>query len=93
MHTVELLKQALDLARRSGYQIRQEWLDGSPGGACVIRGQKWLFLDPSRPRQELLGDVLDALWSDPGVTAIDVSSELLREFDDRPKTAAQRKAA
>jgi hypothetical protein len=93
MHTVELLEQALELARRSGYRVRQEWLDGSAGGACVIRGQKWLFVDPTRPRQEQLAEVLDALWADPDVTAIDVSAELMRELGERPQQIAQRKAA
>ena len=46
MLTVELLEEALELARRAGYRVRQEWLEGCAGGACVIKGQKWLFLDP-----------------------------------------------
>src|SRR3954447_25321968 len=87
MHTVELLEQALELARRSGYRVRQEWLEGSAGGACTIGGQKWLFLDPARPRQEQLGEVLDALWGDPDVTAIDVSAELQRELKAHSGTA------
>jgi hypothetical protein len=95
MLTVELLEQAIELARRNGYKIRQEWLEGSPGGACVIRGQKWLFLDPTRSRRDLLSDVLDALWADPEVTAIDLSVELQRELSERgaEKTASKRRAA
>ncbi len=50
MTTVELLEQALDLARRSGYKVREEYLDDCLGGACVIKGQKWLFLDPAMGR-------------------------------------------
>lgn len=45
MHTVELLDEALRLARSIGYQIRQECLDGSQSGACVLGGKKLLFLD------------------------------------------------
>jgi hypothetical protein len=95
MLTVELLEQALELARRNGYKIRQEWLEGSPGGACIIRGQKWLFLDPTRSRRDLLSDVLDALWADPEVTAIDLSAELQRELSERgaEKAAPKRRAA
>jgi hypothetical protein len=95
MLTVELLEQALELARRNGYKIRQEWLEGSLGGACIIRGQKWLFLDPTRSRRDLLSDVLDALWADPEVTAIDLSTELQREISGREaeKAGATRKAA
>jgi hypothetical protein len=96
MLTVELLEQALDLALRSGYKIRQEWLDGSSGGACIIHGEKWLFLDPTRSRRDLLSDVLDALWADPDVIAIDVSAELQRELDGRKgegQKPTKRKAA
>lgn len=64
MHTVETLELALSFATRHGYRVRQEWLDGSPGGACEIRGQKWLFLDPSQNAIEQLALVLDALSSD-----------------------------
>ena len=47
MLTIELLEESLELARRAGYRVRQEWLDGACAGACVIKGQKWLFLDPN----------------------------------------------
>ena len=45
MHTVEILGHCLDLARRMGYEIRQEWLAGNGGGGCIFRGRKILFLD------------------------------------------------
>ena len=67
MTTVELLEQALAVARRSGYRIRQEWLDGCSGGACTIKEQKWLFLDPADSPREQLETVLNALWADPEV--------------------------
>ena len=31
MLTIELLEEALELAHRDGYRVRQEWLDGCPG--------------------------------------------------------------
>ena len=34
MHTVEMLDQALDLAGRLGYTVRQEWLAGGGGAAA-----------------------------------------------------------
>src|SRR5690606_10591678 len=46
MHAVEMLEQSLEIARLAGYTIRQEWLGESQGGACVIKGKKFLFLDP-----------------------------------------------
>lgn len=39
--------QALARIRSHGYQIREEWLDGSGGGGCEIRGEKVYFEDIS----------------------------------------------
>ena len=64
----------------------QEWLDGCAGGGCVIRGQKWLFLDPTLSPAEQLEEVLNALWADPDVAAVDLSPEL-------SEIAPKRKAA
>lgn len=67
MHTVDLLERALALAARLGYRVRQEWLGGNGGGACEIRGQKWLFIDLAVGPEEHLAVVLDALRVDPQV--------------------------
>ena len=61
MHTVELLEEAIAVAVRSGYQIRQEWFGGSAAGACEFNGQKWIFLDLSLGPREQLEQVLGAL--------------------------------
>jgi hypothetical protein len=61
MSTVELLEQALVLAKRLGYAIRQEWLGGSGGGACEIQGQKLLFLDLAQTPLDHLDQVLEML--------------------------------
>ena len=45
MHTIELLDQALDLAKRLGYAIRQDFFAGCGGGGCILKGRKLLFLD------------------------------------------------
>ena len=65
MHTVEILRDVLDLARRLGYEIRQEWLAGNGGGGCVLRGRKILFLDLDLGPAEQLDQALDALCHDP----------------------------
>jgi hypothetical protein len=80
MHTVELLGQALDLARRLGYEIRQEWLDGDGGGGCILRGRKILFLDLALGPDEQLDQVLDALRHDadaPGLPMLCALRDLL----------------
>ena len=61
MHTVQLLSEAITVAQGTGYQIREEALEGAGGGHCLIRGQKWLLLDLTQSHQEQLNDVLDAL--------------------------------
>jgi hypothetical protein len=63
MHTVEILGHCLDLARRLGYDIRQDWLDGN-GGGCILRGRKILFLDLALGPAEQLDQVLDTLRHD-----------------------------
>ena len=67
MHTVELLEYALVVARKLGYQVREEWLAGQGGGHCLLRGEKWIFLDLAHTRQEQLNQVLEALRNDPGI--------------------------
>jgi len=65
MHTVELLEAALDLAARAGYQVRQEWLGGSGGGGCRLKGRKLLFLDLALGPLDQLEAVLESLRHDP----------------------------
>ena len=61
MHTVELLDEALQLARDHGYQVRQEWLSGNRGGACEIKGTKWIFLNLADSPWEQLQQVCSEL--------------------------------
>ena len=63
MHTVELLAEALNLAGRLGYEVRQEWLAGNGGGACELKGRKILFLDLA------LGPADSSIWSFPRCVA------------------------
>jgi hypothetical protein len=88
MTTVELLEQALQLAQRSGYKVREEYLDDCLGGACVIKGQKCLFLVPTQSPREQLEAVLNALWADSDVCAVDVTALVEQE-----SAGGQRKAA
>ena len=76
MHTVELLEQALDLASRLGYKVRQEWLGGTAGGGCELGGQKILFLDLALGPVDQLGQVVDTLRREPDATAFPMPHEL-----------------
>jgi hypothetical protein len=64
MHTVEILGLCLDLAKRLGYDIREEWLGGNGGGGCVLRGRKILFLDLTFGPAEQLDLVVETLRRD-----------------------------
>ena len=76
MHTVELLERALQLAGRLGFRVREECVGGNGGGSCVLRGQKWLFLDPTLDISDQLELTCQALQADPGIHAIAVPVEL-----------------
>ncbi|HUT93676.1 MAG TPA: hypothetical protein VMY37_29705 [Thermoguttaceae bacterium] len=70
MHTVELLEAAIALAEQVGYRVRQEWLDGSGGGDCEIRGQKLVFLDLAVGPLDQLELLLDVLRREPAAVSL-----------------------
>jgi hypothetical protein len=76
MNTVELLEQALDLVKRLGYTIRQEWLDTSGGGACEIKGKKVLFLDLAEGPLDHLEQVLETLRREKETGSLPMSQPL-----------------
>lgn len=73
MHTAQLLQEAVHLAQRLGYVIRQDWLGGGSGGACEIRGRKMMFIDLAVDVQEQLEQVADGLRRDARIYAIPLS--------------------
>jgi hypothetical protein len=76
MHTVEMLEQAIDVATRLGYSVRQEWLAGNGGGGCELKGQKLFFLDLDLGPDEQLEQVLDTLRREPDAVTLPMPSEL-----------------
>ena len=76
MHTVELLEHALRIAKRLGYGIRHEWLGGHGGGACVLKGRKWIFLDLAQPPVEQLALVAGVIRDEVDAGRPDVPLEL-----------------
>jgi hypothetical protein len=76
MLTVELLKEAIGLARQLGYQISEEWLNGHGGGMCELKGQKWLFLDLGLGPSEQLDVVVSALRGESDAIYMPMSEEL-----------------
>jgi hypothetical protein len=77
MHSVELLEEAIALAHRLGFQIRQEWV-GTGGGACEFRGQRWLFIDLSQTVVDQLDCVREAIASCPQWQSGAISPQLDR---------------
>ena len=61
MHTVGLLEEAIAAAQQLGYAVRHEWLGGTGGGACEVKGKRILFLDLAASPLEHLQKVLEAL--------------------------------
>ncbi|MFV2068476.1 MAG: hypothetical protein ACC645_16015 [Pirellulales bacterium] len=86
MHTVELLESAIGVAQRLGYRVRLEWLDGSGGGGCLLKGQKWIFLDLAQSPNEQFDQVIEAMRTDPGLAGIELPSDL-RPYLDVRRTA------
>ena len=64
MHVAAQLEAALEQARQRGFRLRSEWLGGDGGGACELRGERWLFLDLALEPSEQLEQVLAALAAD-----------------------------
>lgn len=77
MHTVEVLKRLLDAARGLGYGVREDWLGGSGGGGCEIKGRKWIFLDLAQGPAEHLDQVTEALRRDPALAGVELPDGLL----------------
>ena len=84
MHTVELLEESVRVAASLGFLVRQEWLSGG-GGACEIKGKRWLFIDLSLSPLEQLDQVLSAIRSVPS-DQLSMSPELRRML--KPRMAA-----
>ena len=78
MHTIELLEQAIQLAERLGYGVRQEWLGGCGGGACEVAGRRWMFIDASLNAVDQLEQLAAALAADPAMHAVEINEPLAR---------------
>jgi hypothetical protein len=76
MQTVQLLNEALDVARRVGFEVRQDWLGGNGGGHCLVRGRRLLLLDVAQSPDEQLDVVADALRGEERVATLKISRKL-----------------
>lgn len=70
VHSVDILEEAIELAKQIGFQVRHEWLDGSSGGTCRI-GSSWvLFVDLSLTASEQMDQAISALMHPEFRTAL-----------------------
>jgi hypothetical protein len=83
MHTVQLLNEALDAARRVGFEVRQDWLGGNGGGHCLVRGRRLLLLDVAQSPDEQLDIVADALRGEEQVASLKISRTLAERIAGR----------
>ncbi|HEX3996938.1 MAG TPA: hypothetical protein VHX65_00120 [Pirellulales bacterium] len=65
MDSLQLLAEAIEVAKRLGVEIREELIGDGHGGVCRIRGRKCVFLDSRLGPRERLMQVLSALRGEP----------------------------
>ena len=80
MHTADLLEEALKMAKTLGFNIRHEWLDGSGGGGCEIRGERWIFIDLALGTAEQLAQVTEAISQDAQASTLPIQPELGKQL-------------
>ena len=80
MHHLELLEQALSVARKLGFLVREEYVGDIDGGSCVVRGQKMLFLDPQLSIPDRLVIVCEALAAEEQLDRSNLPDELAQRL-------------
>jgi len=79
IYTIDLLEEALHLAKSCGYRVRMEPLGGAKGGLCRLAGCWILMLDPRSTPVDHLEILADCLPWD----AVDRASPALRRWLQR----------
>lgn len=60
-NVLQRLQHSTRAARRAGFTIRAEWLDGETTGWCEFGGSRWIFVDLSLPVIEQIAQIEEAL--------------------------------
>ena len=84
MSTVQLMREGLDALRGAGCEIREEWLDGSGGGCCQLRGKSIYFVDLAIAPEDQLAVLLRTLRDEPLVEIETLSPELREAIERNP---------
>lgn len=61
MSAVDSVRDLVDLARKLGYEIREEWLGGAGCSLCELRGKPVVFIDAACSAQEQAEQLREAL--------------------------------
>lgn len=80
MHSVDLLEEAIALAKQAGFDVRHEWLDETGGGACRIGNRQVLYVNLSLTAADQLQQVLTALRASPNAAKPGKMSSQLRSL-------------
>jgi len=60
-NSVELLEHAIDYAKKQGFRVRCETLDGTTSGLCRVGNTTTLFLDQSTTASQQLSEIMAVL--------------------------------
>ncbi|MCA9130464.1 MAG: hypothetical protein KDB22_25420 [Planctomycetales bacterium] len=80
MFSVDLLEEAIQVAKDSGFEVRHEWLSESVGGACRIGQRRVLYVDLSLTAEEQLEQVVTALRNERQMAVESITSSALRDL-------------
>lgn len=83
MHTVELLDEAVSVAGRLGYDVREDFLGGEGTAACWVKGRKLLMLDLGQDYDEQLAEIAHALRGEIHLAHVTMSPHLADYLDVR----------
>lgn len=65
MSAVNSFRDLVELAKKLGYEIREEWLGGAGCSVCELRGKPFVFIDAACSAQEQAEQLREALRHRP----------------------------
>lgn len=65
-NSVELLEHAIEYAKKQGFHVRNETLDGATSGLCRVGQTAIIFLDQSTTAAQQLTEIMSVLKAKVG---------------------------
>ncbi len=69
-NSVDLLEHAIGYAKKRGFHVRTEVLDGTSSGFCVVGGVSCIFLDQSSTADQQLVEIMKVLQKENAMKAV-----------------------